>query len=588
MTSQNSSSSSSLKDHDDEPVIIVGGGLAGLTAAYELTRGHQKVIIIDQENETSLGGQAFWSLGGIFLIDTRQQRLMGVKDSVDLARQDWLNSAQFDRLEDQDAWALKWANAYIDFAHLGMKDYLGGLGLGFMPTVGWAERGDGSASGHGNTVPRFHITWGTGPEVVRIFREPVLRAAKKGLVEFRFRHQVDALLKDERGHVIGVSGTTLEPSATARGVQSSRIATGSFTVHGKAVIVTTGGIGANTQLIKDMWPSNRLGGKVPDHFVTGVPAHVDGRMLKIVEDSGGRIVNKDRMWHYTEGLKNWSPIWPNHGIRVIPGPSSVWLDAKGIRMPAPFFPGCDTLSTLRRILSTGYDYSWFILNKTIIDKEFSLSGSEQNPDITGKSIYLLIRRLLGGQEPVRKFREFGEDFVVRDNLNDLVQGMNVLRRGGAPLLQFEEVKKIMEERDNQVGNPFSKDSQIMLIQNALKFRGDRLARCAKLHRILDPAHGPLIAVRMNILTRKTLGGIQTNLKSQVLQNNGTEYPGLYAAGEVAGFGGGGVHGYNALEGTFLTGCIFSGRAAALAILEESNTDQAEATSRRVPVHKSKL
>jgi len=213
--------------------------------------------------------------------------------------------------------------------------------------------------------------------------------------------------------------------------------------------------------------------------------------------------------------------------------------------------------------------SWFILNKTIIAKEFSLSGSEQNPDITEKSVFLLIKRLLGGQEPVQKFQDHGEDFVVRDNLKDLVDGMNVLRRGGAPDLQYEKIKKIIEERDNQVSHPYSKDNQIMLIQNALKYLGDRMSRCAKLHRILDPAHGPLIAVRMNILTRKTLGGIQTNLKSQALRSDGTEFPGLYAAGEVAGFGGGGVHGYNALEGTFLTGCIFSGRAAGLAILEES-------------------
>jgi predicted oxidoreductase len=555
--------------HSNEPVIIVGGGLAGLTAAYELTKAKQKVIIVDQESETNLGGQAFWSLGGIFLVDSSQQRWMGVKDTIELARKDWFNSAQFDRLDDQDFWAAQWANSYLDFAHHSMKDYLSNLGLGFVPTVGWAERGDGTASGHGNSVPRFHIAWGTGPEVVRIFRDQVIKAAERGLVEFKFRHQVDGILVDEAGKAFGVKGKVLEPSNEARGVASSRESIDAFSIRGQAVIIASGGIGANIELIKEMWPKERLGGSVPDHVVTGVPAYVDGRMIKIAEGAGVRVVNKDRMWHYTEGLQNWNPIWPNHGIRVLPGPTSIWLDATGNRLPSPCFPGCDTLSTLRSILSTGYDYSWFILNKTIIEKEFSLSGSEQNPDLTGKSIYLFIKRLLGGQEPVRKFREHGVDFVVEDNLKDLVHGMNKLRRGGAPELQYEHIEKIMKDRDDQVANPFTKDSQIMLIHNALKFRGDRMARCAKLHRILDPAYGPLIAVRMNILTRKTLGGIQTNLKSQALRGDGSVFPGLYAAGEAAGFGGGGVHGYNALEGTFLTGCIFSGRAAGLAIAENA-------------------
>ncbi|KAF2671859.1 putative oxidoreductase [Microthyrium microscopicum] len=384
----------------------------------------------------------------------------------------------------------------------------------------------------------------------------------------RFRHRVDTILKDSSGRAVGVRGSILEESSVERGVASSRTVVDSFEYRGRAVVVTSGGIGANVELIKEMWPVERMGGKVPSTFVTGVPAHVDGRMIKIAEEVGASVVNKDRMWHYTEGMNNWNSIWPNHGIRVIPGPSSIWLDAFGKRLEPPFFPGCDTLGTLKRILSTGHDYSWFVLNQTILQKEFSLSGSEQNPDITEKSIWLLLKRLTGGQEPVRKFQEHGEDFVVSKDLEGLVDGMNKLQRDGAPHLGHAEIRKILEERDGQLDHPFVKDAQIMLIQNSLKFRGDRLARTAKLHRILDPKFGPLVAVRMNILTRKTLGGLQTNLQSQVLQPNGQVFPGLYAAGEVAGFGGGGVHGYNALEGTFLTGCIFSGRAAGLAIAAE--------------------
>jgi hypothetical protein len=287
-------------------------------------------------------------------------------------------------------------------------------------------------------------------------------------------------------------------------------------------------------------------------------------MLGISEQAGANIINRDRMWHYVEGIHNWDPIWPDHAIRIIPGPSSLWLDATGQRLEAPNFPGCDTLGTLRRILATGYDYSWFILDEKIIEKEFALSGSEQNPDLTAKDVKLtaLSRVSSGAPGPVEAFKRHGVDFVVRENLRDLVSGMNELARG--PKLDHDAVERQILARDRETDNRFSKDAQLMLIGNARRSRGDKL-RVAKPHRLLDPANGPLIAVRLNILTRKTLGGLETNLDAQALREDGEPLPGLYAAGEVAGFGGGGVHGYNALEGTFLGGCIFSGRAAGRAL-----------------------
>jgi predicted oxidoreductase len=296
-------------------------------------------------------------------------------------------------------------------------------------------------------------------------------------------------------------------------------------------------------------------------MISGVPAHVDGRMLEITESAGGNIVNRDRMWHYTEGIVNWDPIWPDHAIRIIPGPSSMWLDATGKRLPAPNFPGFDTNASMKEILATGADYSWFVLNQTIIEKEFALSGSEQNPDVTGKDLKLTLATRLakGAPGPVEAFKQHGVDFVVADTLRDLVDGMNKIARG--PQLDHDQVEREIAARDTQVGNKFGKDLQLMAITNARQYRGDRLTRVVKPHRLLDPAHGPLIAVRLNILTRKTLGGLETDLDSRVIRADGSPFPGLYAAGEVAGFGGGGVHGYNALEGTFLGGCIFSGRAA---------------------------
>ncbi|BCN61598.1 MULTISPECIES: FAD-binding dehydrogenase [Prescottella] len=542
-------------------VIVVGAGLAGLVATHELVKAGRKVLVVDQENVENLGGQAFWSLGGLFLVDSPEQRRMGIKDSRELALQDWLGSAGFDR-DREDRWPRQWAEAYVDFAAGEKRAYLHDLGLRVMPNVGWAERGGGLATGHGNSVPRFHITWGTGPEVVRVFREPVLDAAARGQVTFRYRHQVDDLIV-ENGAAVGVRGTVLEPSTEPRGVKSSRTPAGEFELRAQAVVVTSGGIGGNPDLVKKNWPVDRLG-RVPEHMITGVPAHVDGRMLEITENAGGNIVNRDRMWHYTEGIVNWDPIWPDHAIRIIPGPSSLWLDATGKRLPVPLFPGFDTLATLRHILGTGHDHTWFVLTQSIIEKEFALSGSEQNPDLTGKDMKLLLGRVKkGAPGPVEAFKQHGVDFVVRDNLRDLVDGMNALTPDAK--LDHAQVEREVVARDREMENTFSKDMQVMAIRNARTYLPDKAIRVAKPHRLLDPAHGPLIAVRLNLLTRKTLGGLETNLDSQVIRPDGSVFDGLYAAGEVAGFGGGGVHGYSALEGTFLGGCIFSGRAAGRAL-----------------------
>ncbi|QMU21581.1 FAD-binding dehydrogenase [Gordonia rubripertincta] len=542
--------------------VVVGAGLAGLVATYELTKAGRRVVVVDQENRKNLGGQAFWSLGGLFMVDTPEQRRLGITDSADLALQDWMGSAGFDR-DDEDYWPRQWARAYVDFAATEKRQYLHDLGLRITPIVGWAERGGGFADGHGNSVPRFHLTWGTGPEVVRIFAEPVLEAEKRGLVEFQFRHRVDELVVED-GAAVGVRGATLAPTDLDRGKASNRDVVGDFEIRAGAVIVTSGGIGHNHDLIRKNWPVDRLG-PAPKTMISGVPAHVDGRMLEISEDAGANIVNRDRMWHYTEGIHNWDPIWPDHAIRIIPGPSSLWLDANGNRLAPPNFPGFDTNSTMKAILAAGHDYSWFILTQSIVEKEFMLSGSEQNPDITSKDLKLAAKSRLakGAPGPVDAFVRNGIDFVVADNLPELVSGMNAIARG--PELDLAHIERVISARDAEVENKFSKDAQLMAINNARQFIGDRIVRVAKPHRILDPTHGPLIAVRLNILTRKTLGGLETNLDSQVLRPDGSAFDGLFAAGEVAGFGGGGVHGYNALEGTFLGGCIFSGRAAGRAV-----------------------
>jgi uncharacterized protein len=540
---------------DESDAIVVGAGLAGLVAACELIEAGKTVTIVDQEGEESLGGQAFWSLGGIFLVDSPEQRRMRIRDSTALALEDWMGTAAFDRAE--DAWPRKWAEAYVAFAAGEKRAWLYERGIRFFPLVGWAERGGRNAIGHGNSVPRFHIAWGTGPGIVAPFVGRVREAARNGRVAIKCRCRVDELVKTG-GRISGVRGAILEPTSAERGAKTSRAVVGSFELKAQAVIVASGGIGADHELIRRNWPKSL--GTAPKRMLTGVPDHVDGRMLAITERAGGRIVNPDRMWHYVEGVKNWNPIWTNHGIRILPGPSSLWLDARGKRLPTPLYPGFDTLATLRHIIETGYDYSWFILTKRIIRKEFALSGSEQNPDLTSKSWRQVAGRLTkGAPAPVQAFMDKGEDFIVEKELPQLVARMNAL--AGESLLTLEGVEHEIRARDRQLDNPFCKDMQIAAIRGARRFLGDKLMRTAPLHRLLDPAAGPLIAVRLNILTRKTLGGLETDLDSRVLGADGAPVPGLYAAGEAAGFGGGGMHGYAALEGTFLGGCIFSGRAA---------------------------
>lgn len=537
-------------------VLVIGWGLAGLVAAAEAAAAGKSVVIVDQEPRTNLGGQAFWSFGGLLFIDSPEQRRMGIKDSLDLARQDWFATAGFDREEDH--WPRQWAEAYLDFAHGEKRAWLREKGVGFFPVVGWAERGGYTATGPGNSVPRFHITWGTGPGLVAPFHAAVERGEAEGRITILPRHKV-TVLETQDGTVTGASGDVLAPSGAARGVATSREVVGSFTVTASATIVASGGIGGNHDLVRAQWPA-RLG-TAPTTMITGVPAFVDGSMQPVSAAAGARLINGDRMWHYVEGIQNWNPIWPQHGIRILPGPSSLWLDATGARLPVPLFPGFDTLGTLAHLRATGHDHSWFVLSQQIVEKEFTLSGSEQNPDLTGKDVRLLLTSRLGkgAAGPVQAFLDHGADFVVRRSLDELIAGMQALP--GGDVLDGDLVRREVEARDREMDNDFTKDAQVAMLRSARSYRGDKLIRTASPHRILDPKSGPLIAVKLHVLTRKSLGGIETDLSGRALGQGGAPIPGLYAAGEASGFGGGGVHGYRALEGTFVGGCLFSGRVA---------------------------
>jgi hypothetical protein len=539
----------------DADVIVVGAGLAGLVATAELADAGRRVILLDQEPEASLGGQAFWSFGGLFLVGSPEQRRLRVRDCAELAWQDWLGTAGFDRAEDY--WPRRWAQAYVDFAAGEKRAWLHGMGMRWFPLVQWAERGGQLATGPGNSVPRFHVTWGTGPGVVEPFVRRISHGQAAGLVMLRFRHRVTGLTSSA-GSVDGVTGDVLAADDAERGAPSSRDVAGGFELHAQAVLVTSGGIGGNQELVRHNWPERM--GRPPARLLCGVPDHVDGLMLDATAKAGGRIIGADRMWHYPEGITNHSPVWTRHGIRILSGPSPLWLDASGRRLPAPLFPGFDSLAALAHITRAGHEHSWFLLNQRILGKEFALSGSEQNPDLTGKDPRLVLHRALpGAPGPVEVFARRCPDFVFGRSVEELTREMNDLV--GEPLVDASRLEEEIVARDRQVEAGLGKDAQITAIHAARRFLTDRLARATKPHRLLDPASGPLIAVRLSVLTRKTLGGLETDLSGRVLQPGGDSLPGVYAAGEAAGFGGGGMHGYRSLEGTFLGGCLFSGRVA---------------------------
>ena len=548
----------------DSDVIVVGAGLAGLVVAHELAAAERSVIMLDGEPLDSMGAQAYWSLGGLFMVNSLEQRRLRIHDSEQLALADWLGSAAFDRGEDY--WPRRWAEAYVHFAAGEQRNWLHGLGVRWFPVVQWAERGGYAAPGHGNSVPRFHITWGTGPALVEPFARSVVHSQR---VRIRSRHRVTSLELDGSG--VRVSGQILEPTDVPHGVRTSRNAVGAFSFSAQAVVVASGGIGGNFDLVRRNWPASW--GSPPQHMIAGVPDYVDGSMLEITEAVGGRVINIDRMWHYPEGILNHSPIWSHHGIRILAGPSSLWLDARGQRFPVPLFPGFDALGALRHVINSGYDYSWFVLDQATLATEIALSGSEQNADLTGKNLRLLAGRVRPGATPeVRAFQDVGVDFVAAGSVLELAAQMNQLV--GEHLVDGESLRRVIEARDLQVRSGLGKDPQVVATAAARRFVGDRLMRVVSPHELLDPkdpsigragSGGPLIAIRLHVLTRKTLGGLETDLDGRVLRSDGSVLPGVYAVGEAAGFGGGGIHGYRALEGTFLGGCLFTGRVAGRAL-----------------------
>ncbi|MGE5453065.1 MAG: FAD-binding dehydrogenase [Acidobacteriota bacterium] len=531
---------------ESKDVLIIGAGLAGLVTALELLRAGRRVTLLDRRGHAQLGGLAYYAFGGMALVGTPEQRWSGIQDSPDLALGDWLSFANF---SPEDVWPRQWAEHYVSRCVPEVHEWLKAMGVRFMPAVQWVERG---WLKRGNSVPRYHVLWGSSRHMTQTVVQALQQAAQPGgRLTILSEHRVDRLIQQGAGRVVGVAGVD-----EARGRP--------FELYASHTVVATGGITGSLERVREHWPAEW--GMAPEHLLNGSHPTADGRLHDEVCEAGGRVTHLDQMWHYVAGVRHPQPLFEGHGLSLVPPKSAVWLDPDGRRIgPEPFITGFDTRVMVERVSQSGWPYTWQVLNRRIADKELAASGADHNPAIRDRRRLAFIKQILSGQPAlVDDLLTHCADFVQADDLATLVQGMN--RVAGNQRLHAETVAQAIGPYDDQIrrGHRFHNDDQLRRIEQLRRWTGDRVRTC-KDQPVIDPKAGPLIAIRCQILTRKSMGGIQTDLQSRVLSLAGDPIAGLYAVGEASGFGGGGSNGEGSLEGTFLSGCILTGRAAARSI-----------------------
>jgi predicted oxidoreductase len=498
---------------------------------------------LDAATRERFGGLALWSFGGMFFVDSPEQRKTGIKDSVDLAMRDWV---RYGELDPDDVWPYRWAEAYVNRCTEEVRGWLAERDVSIFRAVGWTERGYFVP---GNSVPRFHIVWGTGEGIILPLIQRLDAHEISGKLQLHFDHRVDGITQ-EGGQVVGCHGTSNA---------------GSFEARGDAVVIAAGGIAGDHDKVRQVWPRDQWG-EPPEPMLNGSILEADGKLLDRAEELGANITHLEKMWNYAAGVRHWEPLFPNHGLSLVPAKSPLWVNYQGRRFVDPPLVGAyDTLLLVERICREKKKYSWQVMNRKIANKEFAVSGAEFNPAVRDKKMLAFIARLLRGNgEQVQEFIDHCPDFVTAGSVAELAGKMNALAGSNdvdAALLERE----VTEYDENiQRGTKLQNDDQLRRIAHVRQYLGDKLRTC-NMARILDPDAMPLIAIRTQILTRKSLGGIQVDLDAKVLDQQGNPIPNLFAVGEACGFGGGGMHGRRALEGTFLGGCVYSGRVAARAI-----------------------
>jgi len=520
-------------------VLIIGGGVAGICAAIEALEAGRSVLLIDRDAEANFGGLAKESFGGIFLVDSPEQRRQGLKDSPELALADWL---AFGELDPEDRWPVAWAKHYVEHCRGEVGDWLRGGGIRFFPVPNWIERG---LATRGNSVPRFHIVWGTGHVLALNLIRRLRQHPNAAKLRLRFGERVESLIVED-GRAVGVAAVAEE------GGQA-------FEYRAGAVIVAAGGINGSMDRVRRNWHADW--GKPPQTLLNGSHRFADGRLHDAVAAAGGRVTHLDRMWNYAAGVHHPRPRKPHHGLSLVPPRSALWLNWRGERFQPPLVTGFDTRDLVTRVCSQERAYSWQLMNRKIALKELAVSGAEFNPSIRERRIFSFLRDMfLGNRWLYRNIVEACEDFVLADTLPELVRRMNALNGDEAVRLDAVEAAVAQYDGDLASGGPNYRDEQLRRLALLRQWKGDRVRTC-KFQPIADPRAGPFIAVREFIISRKSLGGIATDLAGRALGAGGEPIPGLYAAGEASGFGGGGMHGLRALEGSFLGGCILSGRIA---------------------------
>jgi hypothetical protein len=519
------------------PVIVIGGGIAGLTAALELLSAQRDVVLLDRDVEENFGGLAKESFGGILVVDTPIQRRHRICDSVALAFSDW---TRFGGLSPAHGWPYRWAEAYVNECRAEVFDWLRTHGVRFLPMPHWVER-------NGNSVPRWHIVWGSGERLALQLIDRLRSHPRAAALTLRFSHRVERFLVSN-GRVTGCAGLredTGEP----------------FEVAGDAVLLAAGGVNGSLDEVRRHWPADS--GKAPAELLNGAHRYADGALHAAVAQLDGQIGDLSRMWNYAAGVRHWRPRKPDHGISLVPPRGALWLDECGARFDPPLLAGLDTSAQVARIARAG-GVSWQILNRKIAIRELAASGAEFNPSLRDRRPLAFLRDMLfGNRWLVDTLLRRCPDFIVANSLPELVAGMNASdceRR-----VSLACVERAVRDYDAAIARGDRRaDPQLANIETARRWKGDRL-RTARFRQILDARAGPLIAIRERIISRKSLGGIVTDLQGRVLTNAGQPIAGLYAAGEATGFGGGGMNGARALEGTFLGGCIYSARRAARAL-----------------------
>ncbi len=534
-----------MSTHIQADALIIGGGIAGVVTAVELLRAGKSVTLVDRDTPERLGGLALWAFGGMALVGTPLQRKMGIPDNPERALKDWIS---FGELDTRDEHSLAWAKYYVENSRTEVHDWLQSEGIKFMPAVNWVERG---MYGEGNSVPRYHVVYGTSRELTRTLIAAMHKADSNNRLTILHRHSITAL--EKRGSqvtgAVGVNDTTGEE------------------VHFSAstVVVATGGINGNHKQTRANWPKHRA---LPDTMLNGAHPYADGNMHHEVADKlGGHIVNAGEMWNYAAGFPHPYPHFDGHGLSTIPCKSALWLDHKGKRIgPEPLVTGFDTHWLCQRVAKQEKPWTWHLLNWRIAAKEFAISGAEHNQRIRDKQfVRFVLETLLGNHRLVKQMARESDDFIVADTLEELADKMNALTCSHD--IDAAQLQATADAFDANfvAGSKLENDDQIRRILHARQWGPDRLRTC-KPAPLQKKGAGPFIAIRMQLITRKSLGGLRTDLSSRVLGDNNQPIAGLYCVGEAAGFGGGGCNGKRSLEGTFLPGCIMTARAAAKSII----------------------